>query len=452
MRDIPQLPSTDQINDPQARMFCDTLLNAWMVRNGDVGDGSKRFVTAEEAANVSAKVIYAAFGGVAGVGTGFDGGFAPGGDSNADLNFAGSQAIFNSELFRRLGERIATAIIPRDLVSWVTGEVQAQARSTTSLGARVAGAEAAVVNQQEFIATSFKASADAVNTIWALVGDPGQHALSLSQDGTHLESTIQTTDAHNWHQLHSDVYTPNGEVLAATVQQDFHTYASATDSKLESTYTLRVELRPAGKPAVIGGFGIMGSSSSAQQTTIDFGVRADRFWIAPPSSDPQLSAIPDTLPFFVDSLGVHIKTALISAASIDIAQIKRIIFSDTWNGDADRNTGTILKPGTQGWAISRNGNAEFHNVTVQGTIFADTGHVNRLIVDSAKEGQVTVKNNDPTGQRVTHNENRAVMVTLWPISGGGSNPIPYISAMDLNGFTINTHFDSGDTVVGWRYW
>jgi hypothetical protein len=63
----------------------------------------------------------------------------------------------------------------------------------------------------------------------------------------------------------------------------------------------------------------------------------------------------------------------ISAAAIGNAQIDNLIYSNDFNGQLDTGGGFILSNGSNGWAISKAGNAVFNNIRVRGDITGSTG-------------------------------------------------------------------------------
>ena len=290
-------------------------------------------------------------------------------------------------------------------------------------------ADAGILTEQTARVTKDTALATAINHIWATVGGTS----ATIQDGSFVSATAaQTAFAQRWTTVQSAVYNFNTNTnLVAALDQRFTTTVSQIDGKLRAAYTLRVEVGPDGDTTV-GGFGLAGSYSASEGPLIDFGVRADRFWIANPQ---RAGAAPRRVaPFIVrtDSgwwgdPGVYIDTAVIAKASIGIANIEQEIKS------------TNFVAGTRGWFInSHTGDAEFNNVRIRGT-----STVGRLNIEGAVEHFVDVPNNGTAS--VVHNENRRVVVTMW--SGNGT---PNLTDMTLNSFTIRLDFSQGGRVY-YRY-
>ncbi|HFG3993534.1 TPA: phage tail protein [Escherichia coli] len=72
-------------------------------------------------------------------------------------------------------------------------------------------------------------------------------------------------------------------------------------------------------------------------------------------------------PFYVTNGAMYVREAFIKDGSIDNAKIGNVITSYNWNGS------------DQGWAIVKDGWATFNNVTVRGTVYANSGVFNGTI-------------------------------------------------------------------------
>lgn len=80
---------------------------------------------------------------------------------------------------------------------------------------------------------------------------------------------------------------------AAAIQTEA-TARVALDGAVHALYTVRAEVSGGGR-TVVGGFGLAGTATAAEGPRIDFGVRADQFWVTSPSG----SGTPDSKPFVV---------------------------------------------------------------------------------------------------------------------------------------------------------
>lgn len=299
--------------------------------------------------------------------------------------------------------------------SWVLGSLSPFAYS-----------DAGILTESTASVSRDNALAHYINHVWATMGGVAANV----QDGVITNVVAaQTAFASRWGTVQSAVYdfTTNTNYVAA-VNQRLTTTIDLVNGKFQAAYTLRVEVGPSGRTTV-GGFGILGNYDAGLGATIDFGVRADRFWITSTSA-----AADDVNPFTVQTTagpwgnpGVYIKSAMIQQASISVAMIEQQIQSSNYFA------------GVNGWAInSQTGNAEFNNVLIRGT-----STVGRLNVTGAEEGSVFVPDNGTTD--VVHNEGRRVIVTMWSASG-----TPNLTSMTLNSFTIRLDFSAGGT-VHYRY-
>jgi hypothetical protein len=83
MSKVTQLAPTFDIKDPQVRAFCDSLANAWSLRNGSIGaDDSQRFITKEEWDQIAQNPAIRAIAGIGQPGGGEGTGQPTGGGPN----------------------------------------------------------------------------------------------------------------------------------------------------------------------------------------------------------------------------------------------------------------------------------------------------------------------------------------------------------------------------------
>ena len=105
---IPNLPPISSIKDPDVRVALESMWNAWRVRNGDVGDGEHKFLTAADLKDsLTSTTILRGGGGTLGSGTSGIGGVAPPNTSwIKPLLDKIDDYIQQSFLWKQLGERI----------------------------------------------------------------------------------------------------------------------------------------------------------------------------------------------------------------------------------------------------------------------------------------------------------------------------------------------------------
>lgn len=182
----------------------------------------------------------------------------------------------------------------------------------------------------------------------------------------------------------------------AALQQSFETTADAL-GYVGTQYTVKTALTSNGT-TVVGGFGLFGTSNEDAPPTIDFGVIANKFFVAAPATHD----LPGVVPFAVVTTatsdgdggtippGVYIEGAYIKGGSISGAAIKggTITGSKLIDVSADKLTAGSLKVGEYiqsatsydygsgiepVWKVDGNGNAKFNNATVRGTVYATNG-------------------------------------------------------------------------------
>lgn len=355
---VTALPPTLGIKDPDVKMFLDALTNAWDQRSGNTNpDDGQRFITKEEFYGLATKATIDFFSG--GI-PGSEGGGAGGQGSVAEIIGMLSDQIKKTYLYQLLGtefeyvdikamnERLNAAIadaktgfkqerIQRESstealtqqidvqaaridnsVAMITTESttrasndQALATQISTQATRVDNNIAAIQTEQTTRSAKDNALASAINSIWASVGGSG----AVIEDGVLAAITPSAAQATKWNQVQAEVIDPNTGVGKVTaVRQDMTSYINQTDGTLRSVWSVRAEATSSGR-TVVGGFGLALTESGGAGPTIDFGVRADRFWIGNTSGEGDL-------PFIVSGGQTFIKSAMIQNAAIDSAKIQ----------------------------------------------------------------------------------------------------------------------------------
>ncbi|WPR97261.1 TipJ family phage tail tip protein [Klebsiella aerogenes] len=227
-------------------------------------------------------------------------------------------------------------------------DITAQAGQITSLGSRVGDAESRITKQDETIASNGLAMATGFNQMRSMIGDNSAAITSTNKTVADLEKS--TTE---------QITTLTSQVgdMSATVQQTASTVADL-NGKLGAQWGVKVNTSSGGKNYVAGlQLGIDGSGQS------QFLVQADQFGIYVPNGDKS------NLAFGVDGNGAYMQQAMARNLVIDFAQI------------SDNIRSTNYQPGVAGagWSISKNGGAEFNNITARGRIFATDGEFNGVV-------------------------------------------------------------------------
>ncbi|EPY8414700.1 phage tail tip fiber protein, partial [Klebsiella aerogenes] len=227
-------------------------------------------------------------------------------------------------------------------------DITAQAKRLDDLKANVDGYDARITNQDETIAQNGLAMANGFRQLQSSIGDNSAAIITTSKTVTDLEKS--TTEQMTT--LKSQV----GD-MSSTVQQTASTVADL-NGKLGAQWGVKVNTSSGGKNYVAGiQLGIDGSGQS------QFLVQADQFGIYVPNGDKS------NLAFGVDGNGAYMQQAMARNLVIDFAQI------------SDNIRSTNYQPGVAGagWSISKNGGAEFNNITARGHIFATDGEFNGVV-------------------------------------------------------------------------
>ena len=176
------------------------------------------------------------------------------------------------------------------------------------------------------------------------------------------------------------------KLLTASIQTEATTRATQTGD-LFAQYTVKVDAN-----GYVSGFGLASTANNGAPTS-DFAVRADRFYISSPSGPgiaPSMPFIVQTTPTTINGVavpvGVYMRDAFIQNGTITNAKIANLAVDSAKiaSVSADKVTaGSIAVgqyiqsagyvAGSAGWRIDGNGNAEFSNAVVRGTVYATAG-------------------------------------------------------------------------------
>lgn len=366
------LPPTSGVSDPATRGFLDALTNLLDARSGYTNkDAPERFITAAEFQGLTNRALVQAFSsGGSGIAPG-SGGVGDGVPSVADIN----TSIDNLADFIR-----------KSLIYQILGE-QTDLIDISSLRQRIDAAQAGINRVNTIVTGNDMALASAVNTIWAAIG--GTEA--VIEDGSLAAATPNTAEATKWDQVVASVTDPNtGLVNAASIVQELDAYASNADGKFNSTYSVRAQVSVGGQ-TVVGGFGLSATSGagSGAGPTIDFGVRADKFFISATSETPDAAtqiSQGSSIPFMVLTSsqlvngvwygpGVYIKKAVIGDATIGSAQIADLAVTNAKIGETIQSNNFSV--GLSGWRITKSGSAEFNDIIIRRASLIASGYLAR---------------------------------------------------------------------------
>ncbi|MGR7445193.1 TipJ family phage tail tip protein [Klebsiella aerogenes] len=219
-------------------------------------------------------------------------------------------------------------------------DITAQAKRLDDLKANVDGYNARITNQDETIAQNGLAMATGFRQLQSSIGDNAAAITTTNKTVADLEKS--TTE---------QITTLTSQVgdMSATVQQTASTVADL-NGKLGAQWGVKVNTSSGGKNYVAGiQLGINGSGQS------QFLVQADQFGVYVPNGDKS------NLVFGIDGNGAYMQQAMARNLVIDFAQISNNIQS------------TNYVEGVSGWAINKNGGAQFNNAIFRGHVEASSG-------------------------------------------------------------------------------
>lgn len=368
---IPGIPTAalNAIQDENARLVLQAIVDGLNVRNGATGNGNNRFVTASELGDLRGAVD-----GVSQLVT------RQAAKNDAPLSAATigriiddlQASVIESTLFKQLGERIT--LIDKNLIDGLIAEAQKRGAAITqekterqtadtSLASQITTVTAAVGQNAAAIQQEVTARANADN---ALTQTINTQIATVNGNLSALQQS-QTTTANNVSALSQSVSTLQVTVGQNTsaIQQEALTRANK-DGEIQSRYTIKIDTN-----GYVSGFGLIQEANNATPRS-DFIIRADRFAIG----NPSWFGNPIRVPFIVltttddkgNPPGVYMDEAMIKNASIGTAKID----------DASVNTLKIAGNAiTQPVVISANGYQQVQtntgNYTPVASISVDMG-------------------------------------------------------------------------------
>lgn len=366
----------ESIQDRNVRDVLKQLVNGWQMRNGQSGSGEHRFLTeadltkAIQSSSLSTLLDQRIADQVAQQ-TGAQGNYTPIKSLITDLQ----ALILADPFFAHLGERIKLIDTPKtglldkligveDGIYKVNKQVEDAKNGIYSdlkgVGLRVGGAttgyatlwdlkadsvsssvqyteqvkaalgtqiQAGLVNERTSRVSSDNALSDAINTIWAQVGDN----TALVQNGSETVANRTGAVAQAWQQVQATLKDPaTGKMVSSVVGRSEFKVVSSAVTGLSAQYSVKLD---AG--GFVTGYGLALESTPGYKPVSRFYVRADRFAIGTPNDyiDPRTADSPSAkVPFIVltsDTMvngkvakpGVYIDQAFIADGTIDSAKI-----------------------------------------------------------------------------------------------------------------------------------
>lgn len=289
----------------------------------------------------------------------------------------------------------ALAFARSELSAAITDGLQAEAQQLTQLAVQFGQSLAAVQQSLTTLSAADVAEAQARQALAAQVQQGLQALNAAMETEQRVRADADEAEAQQRLQLAAQV----GDSVA-TLQQVASVQAGQL-GHVAAQYTARMQLTADGR-TVAGGWGITGTSSAESGPTLDFGVLANRFFVAAPEgsgieSDFQLTVqtTPTTANGVTIPAGLYVDSAFITNVSAlwgrfgtlvaDSIQATAISASQLTAGNGV--IGGSLKSsnyvaGSSGWQLRPDGVAEFSGVIVRGTVYATSGQVGGWVVAS----------------------------------------------------------------------
>ena len=219
----------------------------------------------------------------------------------------------------------------------------AQVATRKTLSATVAGNSAQLDRIDQVIVDEKQATAQSLLSLQTDVAGNKASINSLSKTVSNYQQATAT-------QINAITATVEGHTSSITTNANA---IADVNGKMSAMYSIKVGLASNGQYYAAGmGFGVENTPSGMQSQVVFL---ADRFAVTTQAG----AAV--TLPFVIQNGQTFISQALIGKGWITNAMIGDFIQSD------------VYTPGSVGWHINKNGNSEFNNVTVRGTVYASDG-------------------------------------------------------------------------------
>lgn len=215
---IPNLPPISSIKDPDVRVALESMWNAWRVRNGDVGDGEHKFLTAADLSDaLTNTTVLRGSGGTLGSGSGNAGGVAPPNTSwIKPLLDKIDDYIQQSWLWKKLGERIDWIETPEWFID----------RIDRSIGTTIKNEQKIREAADSSLASSITTVSAVLNDNIALVQEELTANVTLAEATASKVTTLQTEFDANKAQVQNSikVLTSADQSLTSQINQAISDY------------------------------------------------------------------------------------------------------------------------------------------------------------------------------------------------------------------------------------
>lgn len=356
MADVPAIPiaSLMAVSDPQTREVLRAIADGIAIRNGNVGNGGKAFLTLDDLTKSGYTLSAVANAIARPIAEGIKGG-----SELQDLGDALEDRILGSAAWRAMFTRLKLIDSPDTVIGsfaynllqeakrlgvaiadevkiLVTADESNYKRTTgaiTAAGDAVAGTLAETILR----VNKDNAIAGAVNTMWATFGSNS----ALFEDGQLAAVNATGAVATKWNQVQTAIRDPiTGNIVSSSAIRTDLTSTSNLVTGLSAKWGIKIDLSTAGK-AYVTGVSLNASVSPGGVTESSFIVLADTFAIGAPGK-------PDIVPFAIDTTNglVRINGNLVATGTVDASKIDtRGLTIKDLNGNIILGSGTALSYG-----------------------------------------------------------------------------------------------------------
>ncbi|EOO9527701.1 hypothetical protein CO989_09635 [Escherichia coli] len=286
-----------------------------------------------------------------------------------DLESSTAESINNLEA--KVDGDISSAISSIDQT--IATNEQATAQKLEQLQAQIDDdVSAAITEMQTALATHEKANATQFAVISASLE---ANEASITEWGEAFTSYKESTAT----QIESITASIDGQSVSI---EENKTAIAGIETDMSATWSIKIATDNNGMKYASGiSLGMTGSGSSTQSQCIFL---VDRFVLMTAANGTY------TTPFYVTNGAMYVREAFIKDASIGTAKIADAAI--TTAKIAQQIKSTNYASGSAGWMINKNGGAEFNNVTVRGTVYANSGKFKGSLEATSFVGDVASTN------------------------------------------------------------
>ncbi|MCM4340952.1 phage tail protein [Escherichia coli] len=353
----------------------------------------------------------------------------------ATLESSTSQSI--EKLESQVNEDIQASLT--EINQTITDLESSTTESINNLEAKVDGdISSAISSIDQTIATNEQATAQKLEQLQAQIDDDVSAAITEMQTAltTHEEANAtqfaqisaslegNAAEIAEW----SEAFTSYKEATATQIEsitasidgqsvsiEENKTAITGIETDMSATWSVKIAADNNGMKYFSGiSLGLTGGGTSTQSQCIFL---VDRFVLMTAANGTY------TTPFYVTNGAMYVREAFIKDASITTAKIAQQIQSSNY------------VPGSAGWMINKNGNTEFNNVTVRGTVYASSGEFSGVVKAKSFEGGIC------SGTTGTRNSSGTITINITPM-GANSTLLLFVSV-----YAAGVRTASGDHTV-----